>query len=99
MFLGLSDPHPDPLDRGTDAGIQIRIRSKISRIPNTALKLFPLRKSCYRLRVYIVRTGDVPISPTMSSVLVLKSRTLSLLGPTTASVLPFRHIMQLLGWW
>jgi hypothetical protein len=34
MFLGLSDPYPDPLVRGTDP--RIRIRTKMSRIPNTA---------------------------------------------------------------
>jgi hypothetical protein len=28
---------PDPLVRGTDPGIRIRIRAKLSRIPNTAL--------------------------------------------------------------
>jgi hypothetical protein len=31
MFLGLPDPHPDPLVRGTDP--RIRIRTKMSRIP------------------------------------------------------------------
>jgi hypothetical protein len=36
-FLGLPDPHPDPLDKGTDPGIRIRIRirTKMSRIHNT----------------------------------------------------------------
>jgi hypothetical protein len=36
MFLGLPDPHPDPLDRGMDPRIQIRIRirTNMSRIPN-----------------------------------------------------------------
>jgi hypothetical protein len=34
MFLGI--PDPDPLVRGTDPGI--RIRTKMSRIPNTARK-------------------------------------------------------------
>jgi hypothetical protein len=29
------DPEPDPLVRGTDPGIRIRIRTKMSRIPNT----------------------------------------------------------------
>ncbi len=29
------DPDPDPLVRSTDPGIRIRIRSKMSRIPNT----------------------------------------------------------------
>jgi hypothetical protein len=35
-FLGIPDPHPDPLVRGTDPTIRIRIRSrtKISRIAN-----------------------------------------------------------------
>jgi hypothetical protein len=33
-----SDPELDPLVRGTDPGIQIRIRIKMSRIPNTAEK-------------------------------------------------------------
>ncbi len=33
MFLGLPDPHPDQLVRGTDP--RIRIRTKMSRIPNT----------------------------------------------------------------
>jgi hypothetical protein len=33
MFLGLPDPHPDPLVRGTDPRIQIR--TKMSRISNT----------------------------------------------------------------
>ncbi len=32
------DPDPDPLVRGTDPGIQIRIRTEMSRIPNTVLK-------------------------------------------------------------
>ncbi len=36
MLLGLPDPHPDPLDRGTDP----RIRIKISQIHNTAFQLF-----------------------------------------------------------
>jgi hypothetical protein len=31
-----SDPEPDPLVRGTNPGIRIRIRTKMSRIPNTA---------------------------------------------------------------
>jgi hypothetical protein len=35
MFLGLPDPHPDPLVRGTDSRIRIRIqiRTKMSRTP------------------------------------------------------------------
>ncbi len=33
MFLGLLDPHPDPLETGTDP--RIRIRTKMSRIHNT----------------------------------------------------------------
>jgi hypothetical protein len=33
VFLGLPDPHPDLLVRGTDP--RIRIRTKMSRIPNT----------------------------------------------------------------
>jgi hypothetical protein len=33
MFLGLSDPHPDRKDRGTEPSI--RIRTKMSRIHNT----------------------------------------------------------------
>ncbi len=33
VFLGLPDPHPDSLDRGTDPAI--RIRTKMSRIHNT----------------------------------------------------------------
>ncbi len=37
MFLGLPDPHPDPLVRGTDP--RIRIRTKMYRIRNTALGL------------------------------------------------------------
>jgi hypothetical protein len=36
MFLGLPDLHPDPLVRGTDPRILIRIRTKMSRIRNTA---------------------------------------------------------------
>ncbi len=35
MFLGLPDPHPDPLVRGTDP--RIRIHTKMSRIPDTAI--------------------------------------------------------------
>jgi hypothetical protein len=31
-----SAPELDPLVRGTDTGIRIRIRTKMSRIPNTA---------------------------------------------------------------
>jgi hypothetical protein len=49
MILGLPDPHSDPLVRGTDPRIRIRIRirTKISRIPNTGsqakiLKFLPL---------------------------------------------------------
>ncbi len=39
MFLGLPGPHPNPLERGTDPRIRIRIwlRTKMSRIHNTAL--------------------------------------------------------------
>ncbi len=33
MFLGLPDPHPDSVDRGTDT--MIRIRTEMSRIHNT----------------------------------------------------------------
>jgi hypothetical protein len=29
------EPNPDPLVRGTDPGIRIRIRTKMSRIPNS----------------------------------------------------------------
>jgi len=36
MFLGLPDPHPDPLVGVTDP--KIRIRTKMSRIRNTAVK-------------------------------------------------------------
>ncbi len=38
MFLDLPDPHPDPLVKGTDPRIRIRtrIRTKMSRISNTA---------------------------------------------------------------
>ncbi len=36
MFLGLHDPHPDPWVRVTDP--RIRIRTKMSRIRNTAVK-------------------------------------------------------------
>ncbi len=36
MFLGIPDPHPDPLVNGTAPRIRIRIRTKMSRIPNTA---------------------------------------------------------------
>jgi hypothetical protein len=35
MFLGLPDPHPDPLVRGMDPKIRIRIRKKMSQISNT----------------------------------------------------------------
>jgi hypothetical protein len=31
-----TDPHPDPLVRGTDPRIRIRVRTKISLIRNTA---------------------------------------------------------------
>jgi hypothetical protein len=37
MFLDLPDPHPDPLDIGTDPRIRIQIRTKMSRIHNTAI--------------------------------------------------------------
>ncbi len=30
-----TEPDPDPLVRGTDLGIRIRIRTQMSRIPNT----------------------------------------------------------------
>jgi hypothetical protein len=33
MFMGLPDPRPDPLVRGTDTRIRIRIRTQMSRIP------------------------------------------------------------------
>ncbi len=39
MFLGLLDPNRDPLVRGTDPGIRIRIHTKMSRIPNTGFQL------------------------------------------------------------
>ncbi len=35
MFLGLLDPHPEALVRGTDPRIRIRIRTNMSRIRNT----------------------------------------------------------------
>ncbi len=37
--MGIPDPHPDPLVRGTDPWVRIRIRihTKTSRIPNTSL--------------------------------------------------------------
>jgi hypothetical protein len=35
MFLGLPEPHPDPLVRGTDPRICIWIRTKMSQITNT----------------------------------------------------------------
>jgi hypothetical protein len=38
MFLGLLDPHPDPLDRSTDPRILIRIRTQMSRIHNNGKK-------------------------------------------------------------
>jgi hypothetical protein len=42
--INLSDPEPepdpDPFVRGTDPGIRIWIRTKMSRIPNTVLKIF-----------------------------------------------------------
>ncbi len=40
MLLGLPDPHPDSLDRGTDPRIRIRnrIRTKMSRIHNISTK-------------------------------------------------------------
>jgi hypothetical protein len=46
MFLGLPDPHPDPLVRDTDPRIRIRIRIRIkmSRIPNTD---FMVKKNFY----------------------------------------------------
>jgi len=37
-------PDPDPLVRGTDPGIRIRIRNNMSRIPNTAFKYCTLKK-------------------------------------------------------
>jgi hypothetical protein len=37
MFLGLPDPHLDPLDRGTDPRIRIRIRAKMSQNHNTGV--------------------------------------------------------------
>jgi hypothetical protein len=41
MILGLPDPHPYPLVRGTDPRIRIRIqiRTKMSRIPNTGFQI------------------------------------------------------------
>jgi hypothetical protein len=36
MFMGLPDPHPDPLHRGMDP--RIRIRTKMSRIHNTGFR-------------------------------------------------------------
>jgi hypothetical protein len=38
MFLGLVDPHPDPLVRGTGPGIRIRTGTKMSRILGTQSK-------------------------------------------------------------
>ncbi len=39
MFLGLPDPHPDPLARSKDPRVRIRVHTKISRIPNTGWRL------------------------------------------------------------
>jgi hypothetical protein len=36
LFLGLPDPHPDPLVRGADPRILIRTRIRTKMIPNTA---------------------------------------------------------------
>jgi hypothetical protein len=34
------EPDPDPLVRGTDPGIRIRIRTKMSRSPKTAINIY-----------------------------------------------------------
>ncbi len=49
-ILGLPVQDPDPLVRGTDPGIRIRNRTKMSWIPNTAVsyyKPYPRKKSFY----------------------------------------------------
>ncbi len=46
MFLGLPDPHPDSLVRGTDHRIRIRNRTKMSWIRNTGV-------SCLTFRIQI----------------------------------------------
>jgi hypothetical protein len=53
MFLGLPDPHPDPLDRGTDP--RIRIRAKMSRIQYTA--------STYGTSRYLLKAPQIHRSP------------------------------------
>jgi hypothetical protein len=61
MFLDLPDPHPDPLDRGTDPRIRIRIRirirTKMSRIHNTAIFVVKFMKvGVVKERMFIPRT-------------------------------------------
>ncbi len=55
MFLGLPDPHPDLLDRGTDPRIRIciQIRTKMSRIRNTVLYIGHKRKFYLNATVFV----------------------------------------------
>ncbi len=53
MFLGITDPHPDPFVIGTDPSI--RIRPKISRIPNTGYPDETKPEQSYRYLQYSVQ--------------------------------------------
>jgi hypothetical protein len=54
MFLGLTETDPDPLVRGMDPGI--RIRTKMSRIPNTASdkRLWVIARTHNELLTYVL---------------------------------------------
>jgi hypothetical protein len=83
MSLGLPDPHPDPLVRGSDPRIRIQIRTKMSRIRNTVESyermlalgspcLTTLASTCRRgLRLLVVASSNELVSVVVVTVVVV----------------------------
>ncbi len=53
MFLGLRDPHSDPLVRGTDPKIRIRIRTQMTGVRNTNRK-YTWKHSVESVRIILI---------------------------------------------
>jgi hypothetical protein len=51
MFLGLPDPHPDPLYRGTDPRIRIRPKCHGSTTLDCFIELFPDKDVLEQVRI------------------------------------------------
>ncbi len=93
MFLGLPDPHPDPLVKGTDP--RIRIRTKMWRIPNKR----ELYQKCQFISVARKKEDSLPMIvdlrwPTCISLAMLgeeKSTTIRFRGPTCGARTPWHN--------